>query len=106
MICEPFVLRCGAVNDKWFPEFDQYRSIAKKLAIENKAVFVPFQSMFDEAVKYAEPKHWAGDGGTQVPMEPLPNGSFFGSKQSNLYRSDSSDKLFNSFFLINEFYLS
>ena len=70
VICEPFVLRCGAVNDKWFPEFDQYRSIAKKLAIENKAVFVPFQTMFDEAVKYAEPKHWAGDG-----VHPSPHGA-------------------------------
>jgi lysophospholipase L1-like esterase len=26
------------------------------------AIFVPFQSMFDEAVKYAPAKHWAGDG--------------------------------------------
>ena len=23
VICEPFVLKCGAVNDKWFPEFRQ-----------------------------------------------------------------------------------
>jgi hypothetical protein len=23
VICEPFVLRCGAVNDRWFPEFDR-----------------------------------------------------------------------------------
>ncbi len=22
VICEPFVLKCGAVSDKWFPEFD------------------------------------------------------------------------------------
>ena len=62
VICEPFVLRCGAVNDKWFPEFNKYRAAAKKIASENNAVFVPFQSMFDEAIKYAEPKHWAGDG--------------------------------------------
>ena len=62
VICEPFVLKCGAVNDKWFPEFDGYRAVSKKIATENKAVFVPFQSMFDEAVKYAEAKHWAGDG--------------------------------------------
>jgi len=62
VICEPFVLKCGAVNDKWFPEFDKYRAAAKKIASENKAIFVPFQSMFDEAIKYAEPKHWAGDG--------------------------------------------
>lgn len=62
VICEPFVLKCGAVSDQWFPEFDKYRATSKKIALENKALFVPFQSMFDEAVKYAEPKHWAGDG--------------------------------------------
>jgi len=62
VISEPFVLKCGAVNDKWFPEFDKYRAAAKKIAQAHHAVFVPFQSMFDEAVKYAPPNHWAGDG--------------------------------------------
>ena len=32
------------------------------MAEEHGAIFVPFQSMFDEAIRYAEPKHWAGDG--------------------------------------------
>ena len=36
-------------------EFDKYRAAAKKIASENHAVFVPFQSMFDEAIKYTEP---------------------------------------------------
>ena len=68
-----------AQSGKWFNalhyEVDKntglidYESI-EKLAIENKAVFVPFQSMFDEAVKYAEPKHWAGDG-----VHPSPHGA-------------------------------
>lgn len=62
VICEPFVLRCGAVNDKWFPEFDEYRATAKKMSKEFDSVFVPFQSMFDDAVKKARPSHWAGDG--------------------------------------------
>jgi lysophospholipase L1-like esterase len=62
VICEPFVLRCGAVNDKWFPEFDEYRAVASKMAKEFDALFVPFQSMFDDAVKQAAPAHWAGDG--------------------------------------------
>ena len=43
---------------------------AKKIAKENHAIFVPFQSMFDEAVKYAEAKHWAGDG-----VHPSPHGA-------------------------------
>jgi lysophospholipase L1-like esterase len=29
---------------------------------EFNALFVPFQSMFDNAVKQAPPNHWAGDG--------------------------------------------
>ncbi|MBM3848297.1 MAG: SGNH/GDSL hydrolase family protein [Verrucomicrobia bacterium] len=62
VICEPFVLRCGAVNEKWFPEFDRYRAAARRVAEEFKAVFVPFQLMFDRAIKIAPPEHWAKDG--------------------------------------------
>ncbi len=62
VICEPFVLRCGAVNDKWFPEFDGYRAAAKKMADEFDARFVPFQAMFDKALAQAPASHWAGDG--------------------------------------------
>ena len=62
VLCEPFVLRCGAVSEKWFPEFDEYRAAAKRVAEKFKAPFVPFQSMFDQAVKYAPPEHWAKDG--------------------------------------------
>ncbi|MCK5270377.1 MAG: SGNH/GDSL hydrolase family protein [Sedimentisphaerales bacterium] len=62
VICEPFVLRCGAVNDKWFPEFDKYRAVARKMAANSNAIFVPFQSMFDKAVRQAPAKHWAADG--------------------------------------------
>lgn len=62
VVCEPFVLRCGAVNDKWFPDFDGYRAAAKKVATEFKAAFIPFQTMFDEAAGKAPPAYWAGDG--------------------------------------------
>jgi lysophospholipase L1-like esterase len=62
VICEPFVLRCGAVDEKWFPEFDQRRAAARKLAEEMKLTLVPFQSMFDKAVDDAPPAYWAGDG--------------------------------------------
>ncbi len=70
VVCEPFVLRCGAVTDKWFPEFDGYRAAARRVADDFQAVFVPFQAMFDEAVKYAPPEHWAGDG-----VHPSANGA-------------------------------
>jgi lysophospholipase L1-like esterase len=62
VICEPFVLRCGAVNDTWFPEFAQRRTVANKLAEELKLDRVPFQAMFDDATRLAPPEYWAGDG--------------------------------------------
>jgi lysophospholipase L1-like esterase len=70
IICEPFVLKCGAVNDKWFPEFDHYRESARRVSDQFEGIFVPFQSMFDQAVKYAPAKHWAGDG-----VHPSPHGA-------------------------------
>lgn len=63
IIGEPFaVLGCSAVDEKWYPEFDSYRIAAQKLANEFDAVFIPYQSIFDEAQKYAPGKYWTGDG--------------------------------------------
>ena len=62
VICQPFVLRCGAVNDSWFPEFDQRKAAAERVAKKAGATWVPFQEMFDQAVKRAAPEHWAADG--------------------------------------------
>ena len=70
VICEPFVLRCGAVSDKWFPEFDKFRFAAKKISNEFNAHFIPFQSMFDKAITIAPPEHWAKDG-----VHPSSNGA-------------------------------
>lgn len=62
VVCEPFLLECGNVKPDWVPEFVAYRQAARKLADEVQATFVPFQSMFDAAVKIAPPATWAGDG--------------------------------------------
>ncbi|MCB9885117.1 MAG: SGNH/GDSL hydrolase family protein [Planctomycetes bacterium] len=62
VICEPFVLRCGAIDDSWFPEFDHYRAAARDVADRHRARWVPFQAMFDAAIAYAPPEHWAKDG--------------------------------------------
>lgn len=63
VICEPFVLKCGAVNEKWFPEFDERRAAAKRVADDAGAAWAPFQTMFDEAVAAGtKPNYWAGDG--------------------------------------------
>lgn len=62
VLCEPFVLPCGVVTDVWFPEFNDRRAIIKKLAEEFGAVFVAFQTMFDEALDRADAEDWAADG--------------------------------------------
>lgn len=62
VVCEPFVLRCGAVEASWFPEFDEYRAAALRVAQKHGAAFVPFQAMFDEAARLAPPQRWAEDG--------------------------------------------
>ncbi len=62
VICEPFVLRCGEVDQTWFPDFDGYRVAAKKVATECKTIFVPYQSVFDKAAKSAPADYWAADG--------------------------------------------
>jgi lysophospholipase L1-like esterase len=62
LVCDPYVLRCGVIDDKWFPVIDEYRAAAKRVADGAGAVFVPFQAMFGTAVKFAPPEHWAEDG--------------------------------------------
>lgn len=62
VICEPFILKAGKVNDAWFPKYDGYRAAAKRVADDSGAVFVPFQTMFDAASKIAPPALWAADG--------------------------------------------
>jgi lysophospholipase L1-like esterase len=58
VICEPFTTRTS-------PEFkplEQFRAVSKKLADEMHLAFVPFQSLFDEAIKAAPAEFWLGDG--------------------------------------------
>jgi len=62
VICEPFLLRCGAIDERWFPEFDVYRAVAKRQAEAFDARFVAFQGAFDEAARKAPPEYWAPDG--------------------------------------------
>ena len=62
VVLEPFVLRCGAVTDKWFPEFDERRQAAKRVSDAAGTTWIPMQTVFDEAAKVAPPAHWARDG--------------------------------------------
>ncbi|MFH0841171.1 MAG: SGNH/GDSL hydrolase family protein [Bacteroidota bacterium] len=63
IICEPFAVSgVKAVDEKWYPEFNEYRKAAMDIAAQSGAVFIPFQSIFDEAGKYAPGSYWTGDG--------------------------------------------
>jgi lysophospholipase L1-like esterase len=69
VVLEPFVLRHGAVDATWFPEFDERRAVAARVAKRVDALFVPLQAAFDELAAKAPPAHWASDG-----VHPTPAG--------------------------------
>ena len=62
IVLEPFVLVTGAVDGKWFPEFDERRAAAERVAKRFDATFVPLQSMFTQLARSAPPSYWLGDG--------------------------------------------
>jgi len=69
LVLEPFVLRCGAVDDRWFPEFDERRRAARRVAQHAGASFVPLQAVFDDLARKGVPQYWAADG-----VHPTPAG--------------------------------
>jgi lysophospholipase L1-like esterase len=63
VICEPFLIHGGtALDDTWEPNFKAYRQAAKTVANEFKATFIPFQSVYNEALKKAPAVYWGADG--------------------------------------------
>jgi lysophospholipase L1-like esterase len=63
IIGEPFaVTGVAAVDEKWYPEFYGYQKVAREIAEEFGAAFIPYQKIFDEAQKYAPGAYWTGDG--------------------------------------------
>ncbi len=63
IIGEPYAIKGGsAINDKWFPDFLAYQKAARSIATDYKAKFIPFQSIFDEALKSAPVTYWSPDG--------------------------------------------
>jgi lysophospholipase L1-like esterase len=63
VICEPYAVPgVKAVNEKWYPEFPEYQKAAKEISDSFGAIFVPFQSVYDSAIKRAPASWWTGDG--------------------------------------------
>ena len=69
VIIEPFALLSEVVQESWIPEINERRAVARKLADEFGAVFIPAQSILDEAVKKAPGSYWLRDG-----VHPTPAG--------------------------------
>jgi len=70
VVCEPFVLETGVVDEAWFPEFEERRAIAERLAHQHGATWVPFHATFASAVaRGTDPAYWADDG-----VHPTPAG--------------------------------
>ncbi|MCA5005137.1 SGNH/GDSL hydrolase family protein [Sphingobacterium bovistauri] len=63
IIGEPFGVKgVQHVDDSWYPEFGDYQRVSKEIAKEYKAIFIPYQSIFDKAEKQATGTYWAYDG--------------------------------------------
>jgi len=63
IIGEPFAVNgIKSVTDQWFPKFNEYRQAAREIADSYNAVFIPYQSVFDEAQKTAPGSYWTADG--------------------------------------------
>jgi lysophospholipase L1-like esterase len=63
VICEPFyVLNTSAVDGTWAAPMKEYQEAAKQIAHDFNTLWVPFQQVFDEAVKHAPATYWTADG--------------------------------------------
>ncbi len=72
VLCEPFILPVGNVKDKWeaySEEVKKRQAVVKRLATAYDAVYVPFQSAFDQAQAKAPAEYWIWDG-----IHPMPAG--------------------------------
>lgn len=63
IIGEPFAVSgIKAVDEKWFPAFNEYRVAAREIAEQYGAVFIPYQSVYDKAQSSAPGVYWTFDG--------------------------------------------
>lgn len=63
VICQPFALiNTRAVDESWLAPFKEYQEVAEKISNEFDTIWVPFQEVFNEALKHAPAKYWSGDG--------------------------------------------
>lgn len=72
LICEPFAVWGGtAITERWEKELPGYQQAAASLAKEFDAGFVPYQKVFNQALKKAPASVWCPDG-----VHPSPGGAY------------------------------
>ncbi|HBT85051.1 MAG TPA: lysophospholipase [Porphyromonadaceae bacterium] len=60
---EPYALKGAREKiDAWYPEFISYRDVARRIAKQFNAIFLPYQSIFEEAADNAPKLHFSTDG--------------------------------------------
>lgn len=63
VLCEPYyVLETRAVDETWVKPMKEYQAAAKRMSEEFDTIWVPFQKVFDEAIKHAPATYWTADG--------------------------------------------
>lgn len=62
IIGEPFAVEGGRAIDEQWEAFHAYRKVAKQIAADYDAVFLPYHSVFAEALKSAPVDYWCPDG--------------------------------------------
>jgi lysophospholipase L1-like esterase len=72
VLCEPFLLPVGRVKENfetYQTEIAKRQQVAKLLSDEFKAIYIPFQSAFNDALSKAPAEYWIWDG-----IHPMPAG--------------------------------
>ncbi|HAK55952.1 MAG: SGNH/GDSL hydrolase family protein [Vicinamibacterales bacterium] len=63
IIGEPFAVTGGsALGEAWYPAFADYQAATRRVADDHGAAWVPYQSIFDEALTRASVDYWCADG--------------------------------------------
>lgn len=62
ILCEPFVLPVSEDRKKWREDLDPKIQVVRQLALEFKAIYIPYDGIFARASAEREPAYWARDG--------------------------------------------
>lgn len=63
IIGEPYALKGSREKiDAWYPEFDAYQHIARQIAREFDAIFIPYQTIYAQAMSDAPTRYFSTDG--------------------------------------------